>query len=217
MNIEKTINDLIKYKAEIVKLLSANHWCPYFLIKEKFPNDVLNNNFKNNFCYFYVMNAPMGLNDAQKNEFFRLLSEKENSLKNILKKLYEIPGYGKRHKLFLSFGTKLLHTIDNDLPIYDNNIKDVLNLEGPTYNQQFEIRIKNRISIYNELKDDFKLMLNDSRYNIYLKDLRKKIPEEHNSDNFKWRDNLVSDIKLLDSALWALYTIRKKLENYQKP
>ena len=39
------------------------------------------------------MNGPMGLNDFQKNEFFKLLSAKENDLEKVLRTLYEIPGY----------------------------------------------------------------------------------------------------------------------------
>ena len=107
MNLEKIINDLTKHKTEIIKNLSANHWLPYFLIREKFSNNISDDEFKNRFCGFYIMNGPMGLNDFQKNEFFRLLSAKETDLEKILRTLYEIPGHGESHKLFLSFGTKL--------------------------------------------------------------------------------------------------------------
>src|SRR3990167_6753169 len=132
MNLEQIISDLIKYKTEIVKKLAASHWLPYFLIKEKFSNNIFDDEFKRRFCGFYIMNVPMGLNDFQKNEFFRLLSAKENNIEKILRVLYEISGYGQRRRLFLSFGTKLLHTIDNDLPIYDRNIAYGLKLENQT-------------------------------------------------------------------------------------
>lgn len=215
MNLEKTTNDLIKYKTEIIKKLSASHWHPYFLIKEKFSNNVLDDEFKNCFCGFYIMNGPMGLNNFQKNEFFKLLSVKENNLENILRTLYEIPGYVGNHTLFLSFGTKLLHTIDNDLPIYDHNIADVLELQEQTVGT-LEAKVKNRISIYDELKNNFTLLLKDSRATNFLKNTRKEIIEKSTGNNLKWKDNLVSDVKLLDSSLWALYTIREKTEGNQK-
>lgn len=118
MEIEQIKSYFNKHKSEIVKKLSANRWRhfrDYFLIKEKFSKNILDDNFRNVFCAFYVVNGPMGLNDAQKNEFFKLLSLKENSLEKILKTLYEVPSYGQKQKLYLSFATKLLHTIDNNL------------------------------------------------------------------------------------------------------
>lgn len=207
MEIEQITNYFNKHKSEIVKKLSANEWRhfrDYFLIKEKFSNNVLDNDFKNVFCAFYVMNGPMGLNNAQKNEFFKLLSLRENILEKILKSLYEIPSYGQRHRLFLSFGTKLLHTIDNNLPIYDRNIAYALKLTSQSTGT-LEAKIKNRIDIYNELKNNFDLLLKNPEIISCLKDIRQEIYEATIADRFEWKDNFVSDTKLLDSSLWALY------------
>ena len=215
MDLKKIIGDLIKYKTEIVKKLAASHWLPYFLIKEKFSNNTFDDEFKNRFCGFYIMNGPMGLNDFQKNEFFRLLSAKQNNLEKALRTLYEIPGYGERHKLFLSFGTKLSHTIDNNLPIYDNNIADILDLPNQTIGT-FEERIKNRVDIYIKLKSNFIILLKEQRIVNFLKDIRKEIHKESAKNNFEWKNSLISDVKLLDSSLWALHTIRKELKDNQK-
>lgn len=207
MEIEQIINYFNKHKSEIVKKLSANRWRhfrDYFLIKEKFSKNILDDNFKNVFCAFYVVNGPMGLNNAQKNEFFKLLSLKENSLGKILKRLYEVPSYGQKQKLYLSFGTKLLHTIDNNLPIYDRNIAYVLKLENQITGT-LEAKIKNRIDIYDELKKDFESLLKNSEIISCLKDIRVDIYKSTKIDNFEWKDNFVSDTKLLDSSLWALY------------
>jgi len=211
MDQEQIINDLNKYKAEIIEKLSTNHWRPYFLIKEKFSRNEIDPEFVAGFSAFYVMNGPMGLNDTQKNEFFRLLSSRENDLEKVLKSLYEILGYGGTHKLFLSFGTKLLHTIDNNLPIYDRNIAYVLGLTNQVAGS-FEVKIKNRIDIYNELKNNFEMLLANSEINVYLKDMRKEIARATEISNFEWKDTLVSDTKLLDSSLWALYDSVKALK-----
>src|SRR3989338_450121 len=215
MNLEQIISNLIKYKAEIIKKLSANHWHPYFLIKEKFSNNILDDEFKRCFCGFYIMNGPMGLNDFQKNEFFRLLSDKENNLEKILRVLYEISGYGRRHRLFLSFGTKLLHTIDNNLPIYDRNIAYVLKLENQIAGT-LETKVKNRISIYNELKNDFDLLLKNPKIVSCLKDMRVEIYKAMMKNNFEWKDDFVSNTKLLDSSLWALYDSLKRRSVHKK-
>jgi len=211
MEIEQIINYFDKHKQEIVKKLSANRWRhfrDYFLIQDKFSKGILDENFKNVFCSFYVINGPMGLNDVQKKEFFKLLSSKENSLEKILKNLYEIPSYGKRSRLFLSFGTKLLHTIDNTFPIYDRNIAYVLKLTNQA-SGTFEEKINNRMNIYKELKNDFALLLKNTIIINHLKKIREEIKNMSGKDDFDWRDNLVSDTKLLDSSLWAVYDFIK--------
>jgi len=211
MEIEQITNHFNKHKQEIVQKLSANGWRhfrDYFLIQEKFSKNILDDNFKNVFCSFYVINGPMGLNDVQKKEFFELLSLRENGLEKILKNLYEIPSYGKRNKLFLSFGTKLLHTIDNVLPIYDRNIAYVLKLTNQS-SGTFEEKINNRMDIYKELKSDFSSLLKNTVIMDYLKKTREEIKNMSGKDDFDWKDNLVSDTKLLDSSLWALYDFVK--------
>lgn len=209
MEVEQITNYFNKNKSEIVKKLSTSGWRhfrDYFLIKEKFSKNILDDNFKNVFCAFYVVNGPMGLNDAQKKEFFKLLSLKENSLEKILRRLYEVPSYEQNQKLYLSFATKLLHTIDNNLPIYDRNIAYVLNLENQIAGT-LEIRIKNRIDIYNELKNNFNLLLENPKIVSCLKDMRTEIYKATKTTGFEWKDDFVSDTKLLDSSLWALYDL----------
>ena len=46
MNTKQIIDDFDEYGDEISKKLSANHWRPYFLIKEKFSNIILMTNLK---------------------------------------------------------------------------------------------------------------------------------------------------------------------------
>lgn len=207
MEVEEISSYLSKYRIEIIKKLSSNGWRhfrDYFLIREKFSRNILDDNFKNVFCAFYVINGPMGLNDVQKKEFFKLLSLKENSLEKILRRLYEIPSYGKRHRLFLSFGTKLLHTIDNDLPIYDRNIAHVLDLRNQSIGT-LETKIENRIEIYKELNNKFEILLRNREIVNCLEIMRRELSKTAKSGGFNWKDNLVSDAKLLDSSLWALY------------
>lgn len=205
MNIGKIIDNLNQRKEEIIERLLSNkgdHFVKYFLIREKFLKNTIDNEFKGTFCHFYVMDGARGLNDLQKERFFKLLSLRENNLVNILKSLYEIP----RHRLFLSFGTKLLHTIDDNLPIYDGNIAHVLELANPAYPILIEKRIKNRIDIYNELKNCFDILLANSEIKKYLKNIRQNFCSRAQKVGFDWKDSLVSDTKLLDSLLWALHT-----------
>ncbi len=212
IKVEKMINHLNRCKSEIIKVLSVNNWRhfqDYFLIREKYLSNNLDQRFKEVFCGFYVMNGARGLNGLQKNEFFKLLSSRKTDLGKILKVLYEIPGYRNSRRLFLSFGTKLLHTINEKLPIYDGNIAHVLELPTQTYPVSLEERIKNRIDIYEELKNRFNMLLANVEIRYYLKDVRQELQSKAELDKFNWQDKYISDTKLLDSSLWALYSILK--------
>jgi hypothetical protein len=214
---KQIINHLNQNKSNIIEALSANNWKhfkDYYLIRDKYFSNDLDDQFKHAFCSFYIMNGPMGLNNLQKIEYFKLLSLKETDLRMILIILYEIPGYGNGHRLFLSFGTKLLHTVNKELPIYDRNIACVLKLPPQTSNGSFEEKIKNRIDIYEDLKKTFKALLKNNELQNYLKGIRKELEHRTRLDNFQWQDKYVSDAKLLDSLLWALYRILKSAEEF---
>ncbi len=214
MDVEKIINNLNQHKSEIIEILSMENWQHfrnYFKIREKFLKNTLDEEFKRTFCRFYIINGPAGLNNKQKEKFFKLLSLKETNLEKILKALYEISGYGTRKKLFISFGTKLLHTVNEKLPIYDKNISSVLELSTPVYVGSLEERIKNRLDIYEELMQDFKTLLVNDKIIEYLKNIRKELQSKSKLDQFR----CISDAKLLDSLLWAFYSILK-LQNTSK-
>jgi len=198
-------NNLNQHKSQIIKVLTANNWRhfrDYFFIKENFLKNNLDDESQRRFCSYYVMNVHM--NTPEKKVFFDLLQKKEMGLKNILKKLHT-----ERRKLFLSFGTKLLHTINEKLPIYDRNIAYILKLSAQTYPASPEERIKNRIDIYEELKNGFKMLLANTEIKYYLKSIRRELQNKARIDKFNWQDKFISDTKLLDSLLWALYPILK--------
>ena len=212
MKTKRIISYLKQHKSEIIKILSENNWRhfkDYFLIREKYLSNDLDDEFKHVFCSFYIMNGPMGMNDMQKAEFFKLLSLREADLVKVLKSLYKIPGYKNSRKIFLSFGTKLLHMVNEKLPIYDRNIAYVLELPAQVPVGTLEKKIKNRIDIYDELKKKFTTLLANNEMRNYLKDIKQELQRKAGLDKFQWQDKNVSDTKLLDSSLWALYSILK--------
>jgi len=209
MEIKKIIERLKQHKAEIINTLSANNWRhfrDYFLIKEKYLANNIDNQFEKVFCGFYIMNGARGLNKPQKIEFFKLLSSRESDLEKILKSLYKIPGYKDSRRIFLSFGTKLLHTINGRLPIYDGNIAYVLELPSQTYPASFEEKIKNRIDIYKTLKEKFDILLADVEIRNFITSIRQELQNKAELNKFIWQNKYISDTKLLDSLLWALYS-----------
>lgn len=212
MELKKIKNYLKQHKSEIIKVLSANNWRhfrDYFFIKEKYLSNNIDDQFEKVFCGFYILNGARGLNKTQKKEFFRLLSSRENDLRKILESLYIIPGYKNSCRLFLSFGTKLLHTINEKLPIYDGNIANVLELPIKSYPVSFEEKIKNRIDIYKVLKEKFNVLLADVEIRNYINNVRQELQNKAKLNGFLWQNKYISDTKLLDSLLWALFPILK--------
>ena len=105
-------------------------------------------------------------------------------------------------KLHLSFASKLKHTLDNDLPIYDRNVAEILGLPKQAGNIH-EKKLENRLHIYAELKERFHTLLLNKQIAAMLKKNRKPLALRV----LDWQDDLVSDTKLLDSILWALHTV----------
>lgn len=212
MNLITIKEDLKNYKIYIIEKLVYKNWQSfkyYFYINDNYAQNNVNDEFKKEFCKFYIMNAPTGLNDLQKETFFNLLKYGENNLRNILVSLYKIKGFQNRNSLHLSFGSKLLHTLNNSLPIYDKNIASVLNLPKQEYLKSFDKMLDNRLFIYQQLITDFKLLLQDDQIIEYISKIRQDLIERAQKDNFKWEDNLISDTKLLDFVLWALYSVKQ--------
>lgn len=213
MDLQEIKKYLKQYKIEIIERLVSKKWQSfkyYFYINENYRKNNINDEFKKEFCKFYIMNAPTGLNNSQKEGFFKLMELGESNLKNILIKLYKITGFRNRNCLLLSFGSKLLHTLNNDLPIYDKNISAVLNLPKQIYSKSFEEMLDNRLFIYEELKTNFKLLLKDEQVVEYLADIRQDLIKRAQQNSFKWENDLIFDTKLLDFILWALYSVKNE-------
>lgn len=208
MEVQRIIDSLKQHKSEIIGMLKANNWRhfrDYFLIKEKYLSNNLDDQFEKVFCRFYIMNGARGLNKQQKKEFFKLLSSRETDLEKILRLLYNIPGYKNSRKLFLSFATKLLHTINEKLPIYDGNIANVLKLPSQSYPISFEEKIKNRIDIYKVLKERLGVLLSNIEIKDYTSSVRNELQNKAEVDKFFWQNKYISNMKLFDSLLWSLY------------
>ena len=133
-----------------------------------------------------------------------LFSRNEKRFDKILLDLYNVPP----KKLHLSFATKLLHTLNNKLPIYDSRVSGVLGLHQTTFPNSVKKRIEQRTSIYNALSECFSKLLAESMIQDFLKEFRSQLKKRADLEHFSWQNDLISDEKLLDSALWALHTVK---------
>jgi|SRR3989344_4699896 len=204
------IKYLNQYFLEIMEELSKDkfsHFRDYFFIKQNFSNGNIDGKFKDIFCNFYRLNGPMGLTAHQKDNFFIYLLKKEMDLEKTLRLLYAIPGHNGAHRLFLSFASKLIHTVNDKNPIYDKNIALILSLPRQAYPPHIDERIKNRLEIYSKLKDRFNSLLSNNELNGVLTKCRNVLRHKAAIEHVEWRDDLILDVKLLDSLLWALYYV----------
>ncbi len=211
MNINNIVEKLDHHKTNLVDILSGKNWGhfrSYFFIREKTIKKEFDDNFKSTFCSFYILNGPTGLNNLQKNRFFQLLVNKEDDMGKLLNDLYLIPGYGGSNRLHLSFCSKLIHTLDYTSPIYDKNVASILELSSPTQTGGVGEKITNRVLIYKELQEKSDGLLKDSRIKKYIISIRKDLQDKAKREHFNWQNTLISDEKLLDSLLWALYTTK---------
>ena len=202
METQNIIHKLQKYK-QVADMLSAKKWVHfkwYFFIKESYLKKNFDETLKKRFCWFY---AFRGMSASEKDMFFRyLFSEKDANLRTILQTISQ-----QRNKVFFSFVTKLLHTRDNALPIYDNLVAQILELPRPTGTTVGE-KIQNRERIYETLRVHFQELLSNQRIQLCLENIIEELLKRARQENFQWRDELVTNEKLLDSALWILHKIK---------
>jgi len=81
-----------------------------------------------------------------------LLQKRETNLKNILIELSEIPRLNGKPAVLLSFASKLIHTVDNNQPIYDSRIAKIFNIKLNYNIQDINEKIDDRLVVYNLLK-----------------------------------------------------------------
>jgi hypothetical protein len=65
------------------------------------------------------------------------------------------------------------------------------------------------MDIYQELKNNFAILLADEQIKNYLKNIRQELQHKATLCKFDWFDEFISDTKLLDSSLWALYKVSR--------
>lgn len=203
MNIGEIACNIKEHNERIFEILSEKEWQHfkwYFFIAENYQrknfDDII---FRKKFAWFYGMR---GMTRAEKAKFFGMFClDKKTDFETILKELSKYRG-----RIFLSFVTKLLHTQNKKLPIYDSRIACVLKLQKQEGSEVDE-KINNREQIYSELREDFKVLLRNPQIRRCLADKRKELQDKARSENFLWQDKLLSEEKLLDSILWALHAV----------
>ena len=100
--------------------------------------------------------------------------------------------YNETGKVEASFTSKLLHTLNNDMPIWDKFVLLNLNKKIPTC--RGEEKLKHSIKIYDEILVWYKEALKSKEIQKKLSEFDKILPE------YAW----LSPTKKLDFLLWQM-------------
>lgn len=130
-------------------------------------------------------------------EYFNYLegskSNKSLNFENVIEYISNVTG-----RVEASFSSKILATINPNMPVWDNNIFSNLSIKKPIGN--FKDKIVQSVSIYNELCNYYKEFLNTNNAKQIIK-LFDDIFPQYNS---------ITDIKKIDLAIWSLGAKPKK-------
>ncbi len=203
---QKIVSEITENKDRILSNLKQKDVDTYCYIRKTFENNhILNNSeFQFKFKKFYIMNSA-GLSDEWKNRFFELLLAKRDDLKYTLFELYKIPRRDGKYSVQFSFATKLLHTVNNENPIYDKMIGEVADkkVEGSNSNEKIDSCIK----IFNFLNGLYSGLINDGKVERVISEFRLRFNVSHKD---------ISDAKVLDFMMWSLGKIKQDLKKIQK-
>jgi hypothetical protein len=143
--------------------------------------------------FFRLDNA--GLTDNFKVKYFDFLEEfknkKEFDYHEILSQLYEIKNKKNQCCFQFSFVTKMHNIIQNDRPIFDANVVDVLKLKFPS-KKLFDEKFKIHMQLLLEIESFYSKTVNDNLLPITLSVF-----------DTKFSDNKLSLNKKIDFILWS--------------
>ena len=160
----------------------------YADIMKSFPsiNVATDKAFQKKFNGFYRVRR----NEEWQSYYYSIMEQGktcELSFEQVLRELYIKTG-----KVEASFVSKLLHTLDNELPIWDKYVLQNLELKMPTC--QGEKKIELTVRIYQEIIVWYKNALSATEVNQKLLEFDTFFPE------YKW----FSKTKKLDFLLWQM-------------
>ena len=180
------------------KLLIRNGLNTYiFIMKNK---NKIDDDYKEVFGDFYFSSQPAMKRSENIDKYFEIMKNcdgKENVAELVIRLKHELP----INKYEFSFTTKLIHTINDSLPIYDSIVRNYL-IKNYGLNFKFNNNQSKNEEIKRKcIKDDWNLLI--KWYNDFLK-------TELSKEWIKWFDNEfpdsgknISNIKKIDFIIYA--------------
>lgn len=198
MNTEIT-KEIVKRQNEILSSVDEESVAVYLFLKNEYEKGNVGNNklFQFVFRSYYRLDSA-GLGGKLKNRYFQLMAGKQRDLPKILRELYKIKTLKNKNTIQFSFATKLLHTIDNNNPIFDAEVSRVLHVKvsGNTADK----KILSCERVYQSIKNTYIDLLRDKDIQKIISKFRK---ETHTNED------QISDVKILDFIIWKLGKAQK--------
>lgn len=205
ISVDLAIDKIKQNKNYIFDFLSSRnnvHFKEYIYITQKYIDGNINEDFKSQYKIFWAMNGN-GLHEEWLEAYFDYLNEDKNDPCVILRELYKI-----HNKLQFVFVSKLIHTTNKNIPPYDNLVGVVLDLKQENDTTvDLDSRINKRLQLWRNLNDFYNECLHTDFIKKYILTFRDYFKNEIN----EWDDDLISDIKILDSTFWALGKKKTKI------
>ena len=145
--------------------------------------------FKRAFVSFYRVRCPQWWIDGYFVILQEMRSRKDVSIRVILERLCEMSG-GRR--IDLSFASKMLHTIQPDMPIWDSVVATNLDLAPIPASGSMPSRIEAAVERYSSLLERMDEMLRDDSVKAQVAMFDSTLP------NYAW----LSSVKKVDFMLW---------------
>jgi hypothetical protein len=171
---------------------------PYLKMAEIFNTGRVadNDEYKTTYRKYWQLNAAR-LSDHYCNHYFQVMEDHRHQhhvdIEDVVKALYEVPSNSKGRKTIqFSFATKLLHTIDNTLPIYDSLVVDFYFLPQIKPSWKYGNKLSAYTRAYNFLLREHKRVLDKRLLSQSIQKFRERFA----------LPSLYSDQKAIDTLLW---------------
>ncbi len=189
-----------RYIDAILESIAENHIADYEWLLQNRHN--IGQVYKQRFRSFWRLNAAL-LSDEFYDCYFKELQNGLGKgtvdLRALSQKLYMTPSNQKgANKLQFAFCTKLCHTVNPCLPIYDAMIRDFYFYSDPNRKLPLSVRIEEFMTFYGFLTNEYRRIISENL-------LQRAI----NSFLAKFRPRAFTTEKVIDSLLWAFVGLLK--------
>ena len=183
--IECTDYILGRLKGEELRLSNYDRLCDSLLT----TNITEDTYYKSIFKDYYAMNK--GWNSRWDEQYFSLLERaKFHNNTTFTTVLYEL--HKVTNRIETSFSSKLIATINPEMPVYDKWVRENLGLKEPYPAMPVKRRMLRFVTMYNELQPKVTGMIEDSKFEKLRTSFNQTFPQyEH-----------FTDTKKLDLFLW---------------
>ena len=196
MSTELIAKKTIEMEDSIISKISYTDLAVYKFIQEQFENSDVSQNliFQYVYCKYYTLDLQK-VDDLFIKGYFELMQSlkgtKNIDMESLLFKVYSIKT-NRELKFHYSFTSKLAHTIDNNIPIWDSRIAKVFNLNLTSVKDN-GVNGDNFCNVIEILQNKYNKLISENMICSTISKFDSKFGE------FK-----ISDVKKIDFLFWSL-------------